>query len=139
MADYNQTPLSANYYYNRGLVYFELKEYDKAIADYEQVLVLDENNLVTIINIGLLEYEIGEVEVAIEHWHKAIEIDPQSPEPQFALATAFYGQAGKEEAIKLAQNALRLQPAFATEEYLKWNNWGDKLMTDAQKLLLEVQ
>ena len=91
------------------------------------------------VNIGLLKYETGEVPVAMKHWLKAMEIDAKSAEPQLALATAMYGQGEKEKAIKLAKDALRIEPAFATKEHQKLNNWGDKLMADTQKLLSEVK
>ena len=144
IADYSKAieidPKYTLAYNNRGLVYFELKQYTSAIADYEQVLVLDKNNnLPATVNIGLLKYEIGEVQVAIKYWQKAIEIDANSAEPQLALATAMYGQGDKEKAMKLAQDALRLEPAFATPEHQKLNNWGDKLIADTQKMLLEVK
>jgi hypothetical protein len=37
--------------------------------------------------------------------------------------------------LTLAQSALKLDAQFGKVEYLKLNNWGEKLIADAQKLL----
>jgi tetratricopeptide (TPR) repeat protein len=45
MADYNKAieinPQYAELYNNRGIVYYDLKEYDKAIKDYNKALEID--------------------------------------------------------------------------------------------------
>jgi len=47
MTDFNQTlrlnPNHALAYKNRGRVYFDRKDYDKAIADFEKAMQLDPN------------------------------------------------------------------------------------------------
>ncbi len=46
-----------------------------------------------------------------------------------------YTQGQQEEALKMAETALKLDKQLADVEYLKKNLWGDKLIAEAEKLI----
>ncbi|MDH6106625.1 tetratricopeptide repeat protein [Anabaenopsis tanganyikae CS-531] len=139
LADFNQAiginPNLAQAYYNRGVVYHSQQNYTAALAEYNQALSKDKNNLPAINNIGLIKYEQGDKTTAIKQWEEAIKVNNKVAEPILALAVALYTQGQQEKAYELATTVLNLDKTFADVEVLRKNLWGDKIISDAQKLL----
>ena len=86
-------------------------------------------------NIGFIKYEQGDKTTAIKQWEEAIKINNEVAEPILALAVALYTQGQQEKAYELATTVLNLDKTFADVEVLRKNLWGDKIISDAQKLL----
>lgn len=67
----------ANYYNTRGWTYDELKDFDKAIADYTQAIRLNPKLAIAYNNRGIaLKYK-GQVDAAFADFTRSAEIDPQ--------------------------------------------------------------
>jgi tetratricopeptide (TPR) repeat protein len=111
------------------------KNYDAALADYDLALTKDPKLVLAIINIGLIKYEQGKLDDAIAQWNKAIAIDSNLAEPQFAMAIALFTKGDQEKGLSIAEAALKIDKQFGDTAYLKKNAWGDRLVADAQKLL----
>ena len=127
-------PQFASAYWVRGNAYYKKGDYQLALADYNQAIARrDEKFWAPYFTIGLVKYEMGEVEAALEQWQKALEISNGAAEPQLAIAVALYAQGKQEQGLKMAQKALRLDSRLANVEYLKKNLWGNTLIADAQK------
>ena len=126
-------------YFSRGLFYHRQKNYQLALAEYQQALTKDEKYTPAIGNIGLIKYEQGKTEAAIQQWQSVLVIDREKAAAQMATAVALYAQGNRSRAFRIAQSALRIDKEFADLEYLKKNLWGKKLIADAQKLLEEPQ
>jgi len=122
-------------YFDRGNIYFKQQKYDLALADYNQSLTLDNSNILPLNNIGLVQYEMGEIERAEQQFTKVIEINDKLAEPQLSLATALFVSGKTEEAIAIAKSALNLDIKFADSEHLKDNLWGEQLISDTERLL----
>jgi tetratricopeptide (TPR) repeat protein len=139
LADFNKLlqldPKDANGYNNRGVVYFVQKQYALSLADCNKAIQLDPQNAIAYINRGEIYYEMGEPNKAIKAWQQSIALDPKLAEPKLALAVALYTQGDRERAYTTAQSAIGLDKNFAKIQYLKEQNWGDRLLGDAQKLL----
>ncbi|HEY9862122.1 MAG TPA: tetratricopeptide repeat protein, partial [Candidatus Obscuribacterales bacterium] len=86
-------------------------------------------------NIGLIRYEQGSVDAAIKQWRAAVAIDAKAAEPQLALAVALYNKGDREQGLVLGEKAIDLDSRYADMKFLKENLWGDRLLTDAKKLL----
>jgi tetratricopeptide (TPR) repeat protein len=78
---------------------------------------------------------MGEVETAINYWRNAIKINSNFAEAHLALGVALYAKGDKEAGLKSAETALKLDKRFGKIEFLKENNWGDKLIKDSQEFL----
>jgi tetratricopeptide (TPR) repeat protein len=110
-------------------------------------------------NIGLVLYEQGSVDAAIEQWRSALEISPEEPEPKLAIAVATYSQqnctptvsllssAACREALEMGTEALEQDSRYADLDYLEENLWGASLLRstgtffnapDIQRLLAEL-
>jgi len=135
LADYNTAiklnPEYADAYNNRGLLYYRQKKWDLAIRDFNQVQTIrPESAGVVIYLIGIIKYEMGATDSASQQWQQVVN---QYPEPQLALAVAFYTQGETEKAFQLADAALRSNKDLADVAYLKDKFWGDRLIADTQK------
>ncbi len=64
-------------YWNlRGVAYFKLKDYNKAMHDFESVLHLDKGSSMDIANLGLCHKFLGHSEEAKHYLTQALELDP---------------------------------------------------------------
>ncbi len=111
----------------------KLEKFDKAISSYRKAFAQEESFWPAINNIGLVEYEKGNVDKAIKNWSKALEIDGKQAEPQLALAVALYSEGDNKEGIEMGISALELDNRYAEIEFLQENLWGDRLIEDTKK------
>ncbi|WP_083786865.1 serine protease [Gloeothece verrucosa] len=122
-------------YFGRAIIYHKQGNYEAAVQDYKQILNLDQNNLATWNNLGLILYETGDIANAIKPWTVIVESKAPIAETQLALAVALYNQGEQEKGLALAENALTLDRRYSDVKYLQENLWGQKLIADTQKLL----
>ncbi|MBI4672838.1 MAG: tetratricopeptide repeat protein, partial [Chloroflexi bacterium] len=73
----NLDPQFAAAFNNRGNAYYYLKEYTKAIADYDRALALDPQDAVAYYNRGNAYYALTEYAQAIADYDRALALDPQ--------------------------------------------------------------
>jgi tetratricopeptide (TPR) repeat protein/S1-C subfamily serine protease len=128
-------PKNADYAYNRGFLNYKFKDYQQAISDWNQAIKIKPEYPEAYTNLGIVHYEMGEVETAINHWRNAIKINSNVAEAHLALGVALYAKGDKEVGLKSGETALKLDKRFAKIEFLKENNWGDKLIKDSQEFL----
>ena len=69
-------PNDAEIYYNRGVAYENLGQYQPAIKDYNQAISLKPAYSEAFYNRGTLYSEIGQYQQAIEDYNKAISLQP---------------------------------------------------------------
>lgn len=62
-------------YYNRGVAYYNKRQDDKAVEDYNKAIELDPNYANAYNNRGLIYYNKGEYDMAIEDFNKAIKLN----------------------------------------------------------------
>ncbi|NJK33666.1 MAG: tetratricopeptide repeat protein [Oscillatoriales cyanobacterium SM2_2_1] len=133
------SPRSPSAVFDLGNAFFLTKKYDQAVVEYERVLSLDQRFWAATNNIGLVEYERGNVLQSIARWQESLkqaqEIEFRAAEPTLALATAFYRQGQREKAIDLAVEAMKIDPEYGKASHLVENLWGERLMADVQPLL----
>ncbi len=65
-------------YHNRGLVYGDKGEYDRAIEDYNKAIELDPKYWESYMNLGFIYLKKGEYARALENYNKTVEINPDS-------------------------------------------------------------
>jgi tetratricopeptide (TPR) repeat protein/S1-C subfamily serine protease len=122
-------------YYVRGIAHYFLKDYKQAINDWNQAIKLKPDFTEAYTNLGIVSYEMGEVETAISNWRTAIKINSNVAEAHLALGVALYAKGDKEAGLKSGETALKLDKRYGKIEFLKENNWGDKLIKDSQEFL----
>jgi tetratricopeptide (TPR) repeat protein len=82
MADFDQAiqinPDYTEAYTNRGLIWFNKGDYDKAMADYNEAIRLDPAYADAYIKRGAVWYYKGDYGSARADWEKALQIDPNN-------------------------------------------------------------
>jgi tetratricopeptide (TPR) repeat protein len=121
--------------FDLGNAYLKMGKYGEAITAYDTAVKQEKDFWPAINNIGLIKYEQGKIGEAVKKWEAAIAIDEQQPEPQLALAVAFYMQGQKEKGLKLGEKALQADSRYADLKFLEDNLWGQKLLKDTTVFL----
>lgn len=119
-----------------GVAYWNKTDFDLAEKAYERALVLDSNSPIVFNNLGslflsraLLSKRTADIQAAIRHFKKAIELDPNYASAYNGLGTA-YGKAGEgDAAISCWEKAVELKPDFGFPLY----NLGMAFLGKGQK------
>jgi len=111
-------------YYNRGRAYYELGDFELALADYEQALALDADYSDALYGRAYAYYSLGRYEAAIADFDQAIALDPSYVD----------GYAGRASSACLLSEP-RTQPAL--EDILALILLDPQRAIDWQSYLLE--
>jgi len=107
-------------YNGRGLFYYDIKDYDKAISDFNQALIVDENYLKAYYNRGNVYDAIGEYDKAIDDFTRALKLNPRYAKA-YNNRGLTYGRIGEhKQAIADFTKALKIDPYYA----VAYNNRG---------------
>ncbi|MDD2710198.1 MAG: tetratricopeptide repeat protein [Verrucomicrobiae bacterium] len=93
-----------------GLVCSKLGDNEKALACYEQCLVMDSSDPVTLNIAGVLNYNAENYARAGELLQRAAELAPKSSDPLHNLALVFHAQGKTNEALEYFEKALEADP-----------------------------
>ena len=127
---------------NRGNVHVNLKDYDRAVADYDRAIELNPKYAVAFNNRGFAYRSKGRYDRAIQDYDRAIEISPSYALAFFGRGLAFQDKAqwdfdaylneGRYEdlAIRDYDEAIRLNPKNAAAFNNRGNAYVSKRMYD---------
>jgi tetratricopeptide (TPR) repeat protein len=97
------------YFDNRGLTYAAMHDYDKAVADYDQAIRIEQRaNFLT--NRGDAYQFKGELGTALEDYNAALRIDPKFALAYNNRAVLFKKMGQRAKALADYEAALRLDP-----------------------------
>ncbi len=106
-------PNSTEALYNRGLLFQNMGELDKALEDYNSILKTDNNYADAHYNIGYIDLANNkEYKSAITHFTNAIRINNQYAEAFYNRGVAFELLGDKKSAEKDYRQALNIIPTF---------------------------
>lgn len=135
--------------FDLGNAYFKLDQYPQAIATFERSVAAEPEFWPSVNNIGLVLYEQGDAQKAVEYWQSSLELAANEPEPKLAIAVALHAQencsvpvlratnAACQEAVRLGTEALEQDSRYADLDFLRTNLWGDKLI-DSTTAFFEI-
>jgi tetratricopeptide (TPR) repeat protein len=121
--------------FDLGNAYYKLKRFPDAIAQYQKAVAKEKKFWPAINNIGLVKYEMGDIDGALGHWRSASSLDKEAAEPRLAMAVALYAKGDREQGLSLGEAAIRLDSRYADVKFLQENLWGDRLLTETKKFL----
>ncbi len=106
-------PSSTEALYNRGLLYQDMGELDKAVQDYNSILVIDRNYADAHYNLGYIDLAYKkDYKSAITHFTDAIRVNNQYAEAFYNRGVAYDFSGDKKSAEKDYRQALNIVPAF---------------------------
>jgi len=110
--------LDASYvaaYHALGALFINMKQEDRAIAEYQQIAKIRPDNPVAYTMIGMLEDSRKNYDAAADNYRKALAQDANSviAANNLAWIYAAYGKGNLDEAVKLAQGVVQRNPNVA--------------------------
>ena len=98
----------ALWYANRGIAYQSLEQFDKALIDYNQMILLDPDNLETWNTRGLFFQEQLEYQNAINDFNQSLKIDKNNPYTHYYISDISYDIGEYEKAIKHSTKSIKI-------------------------------
>lgn len=114
--------------YNRGVIYQDLQEYNKAIEDYDKLIALDNTFSDAYYNKGIIYLKLDELSKAILNFDKAILINNTDPIYFINRGYVYYKKLAYEEAIRDFENTLKLDSTYY--ESYKWLGFSYQKLGD---------
>jgi cellulose synthase operon protein C len=110
-----------------------LGRHQEAMAEYNQILRYHNFDLGALIQLGLAEKEVGDIEVAQGWFEQALGVDPDSSLVFFYLGEIAYNRGLLEDALGYLQRAIELNPENHEAWYLLGFVLGDAGLHDDAK------
>jgi lipoprotein NlpI len=111
----------STFYNNRGAAYFDKRDFDHAIQDYDEAIRLNPDLAVSFYGRGDSYDHKGDFDHAIQDESEAIRLNPKFSYAYDARGRAQRNKGDFDEAIEDYSEAIRLNPNYA----LAFNNRGD--------------
>ncbi|HEX7295870.1 MAG TPA: protein kinase, partial [Pyrinomonadaceae bacterium] len=105
---YELEPLSLAISSDLAMIYYAAGEYDRAIAQFQRTLDLDQNFVYTHWQLGLAYEEKGMYDEAISHHRRAVQISGESTLTLALLGHAYAVSGQKSDALKLLERLIDL-------------------------------
>lgn len=97
-------------YAHRGYAYSMLKQYHRAVQDYDQAIKIDPSKSWSFRGRGRALTKLNEYRRGIHDIHQAIDLDPEDVDNYVALAWAQYENNANEQALASTERALLIDP-----------------------------
>jgi len=111
MNDKNNTSLYWQTFYNSAVAITTEKKYKEALSDLVICKQIDPTNVNIFILEGLIYGELGDKEASSAAYKKAVEIDPQNPEPYFRIGMSYFEKKNYDTALVYFEKSVTM---FAT-------------------------
>jgi tetratricopeptide (TPR) repeat protein len=112
---------TAQFFYDRGVQFFDKKDYETAIADFTEAIRLDPNYKEAYKDRGRSYGNKNDYDRAIADYTQAIRIDPNYKDAHTIRGNAYYFKRDIDLAIADYTNAIRIDPNYAYAYYSRGN------------------
>ena len=111
---------------NRGNAWLDIGEFDLAIAEYNQAILLDPKHAPAYNNRCAVWRKKGDLDRAVADCDQAIRLDPKYPYAYFNRGNAWAHKGDFDRAIADYDQAIRLDPKNAAAYSIRCVTWNDK-------------
>ena len=77
-----------------GLLYEEMKDYERAIQTYQTNVEIDPTFFDSILHLGFVSYRLQQNDGAISYLEQAVTLSPKRPEPYFIVRADVFSDEG---------------------------------------------
>lgn len=99
-------------YSNRGNSYLGLNRYEEAFYDYVKAMEIDDTNVYAMYGKGLVHYDQGEYEKALEAFDQYVMSTPDDMEAYEYMIWSYYYLGDYDKAITLSDEAIQIESNF---------------------------
>src|SRR6266478_9010569 len=100
-------------FYSRGNAYYEKRNYDRAIQNYDEVIRLNPNHAKAFSNRGIAYGRKGDYDRAIENYNEAIRLNPNHANALYNRGNAYKHNKDYDRAVLDYDKVIRLNPNHA--------------------------
>ena len=117
-------------YYNRGVVHFNIDEYDNAISDYTKAIKFKPDYADAYYHRGLTYLNNGQYDKAISDYTKAIELKPDYADAYYHRGLTYLNNGQYDKAISDYTKAIELKPDYIDAYHHRGLTYSSKGETD---------
>jgi len=115
-----EEPVTAEDYTDRGLAYYDMGDYDRAIADFTEAIALDPDYARAYHLRGFAYFDQEKYDQAIADYTQVLVLQPDYAQAYYERALNYYTMGNYEQAIDGYTEAIDINPDYA----LAYNNRG---------------
>jgi O-antigen ligase len=112
-------PRNTNALYQRGYLYLQINERERALGDYQKVQIVDPNFQNIHYNMGMIYYKNKEYKRAIKALGKSVRIFARFEPAILYLAESYYYSWKFKECLKICNKLLEINPKHKKAKFLK--------------------
>ena len=86
----SQKQNTAEAYNNRGLAYYDLKQYQEAVKDYDRAIKQDPGYVAAFNNRGNSYYELAEYQLALMDFNQSLQLEPEYAKAHFNRGLVYF-------------------------------------------------
>ena len=113
-------------YYDRGINYLQMKDYEKALVEFQRAIKTDPKSKVSYYALGVVNDMMGKYVDAEKYYKDAVDLDSEFSEAYNALGVVYYKQQRWKEAEKAFRKAL--ENKLYSTPHVPYLNLGDMYM-----------
>ncbi len=106
-------------YNHRGLVYFTLSEYDKAIADFTKAIDIEPRDIRVYTNRGMAFRMLKRYDDSLRDFNKSLELNPLWPDTFYGRSLTYYDLGDIQHALEDCDKAISIKPDFKQAQRFK--------------------
>ncbi|HOP64027.1 MAG TPA: tetratricopeptide repeat protein [Spirochaetota bacterium] len=106
-------------YNHRGLVYFTLSEYDKAISDFTKAIEMEPKDTRVYTNRGLTFRMLKRYDDSLKDFNKSLELNPLWPDTFYGRSLTYYDLGDIQRALEDCDRAISIKPDFKQAQRFK--------------------
>ncbi|KDR96030.1 TPR repeat-containing protein [Peptoclostridium litorale DSM 5388] len=93
-----------------GVAYRQLGEVQEAMMYFRDILLIDKDNVDTMVEMGLCKAMLGELKESVDHFENALKLRSDDPEILCNAAMAYYNMGDMEKANEYIQKSFEIDP-----------------------------